>query len=445
MDGWSGIRNRIGGVRWLVALSVVGACSDDPPPGSDESSGAPATSSTTTEVVTSVPEDSTGASETSSSSDSGSTTTASADSTSTGVDPICGDDMQMPGELCFLPSVAISLSPTSALALADLDGNGVIDILAGHYDSISVHLGHGDGTFEMQVHYPISNTRVHGITSGDFDGDLDVDVAAASSYTADGALGVRLGNGDGTLADEVLLPLTGTGATGVVAADFDDDGDVDLAVTLRESNRVDVFAGQGDGTFVFDESLETAYEPWGIVAADFDGAGPLDLAVSNTSGDTVDVYLASPTAISRVDGFFYVPRPIALVARDFDDDGLTDVATLDWFDGAVSALRGTGQGMLEDALVDPVYIGGMARAIAAGDFDGDGQWDLVVPLDSSSQVQILRSNQPGIVSFSVGDSIGTVNVPESAAVGDLDGDGTDDFVIGGNISMGGIGVHLNDA
>src|SRR5947207_7609669 len=135
--------------------------------------------------------------------------------------------------------------PTS-VAVADFNGDGVADLAVGNdeFNSISVLLGNGDGTFAAPVNYPTSRPTY--LAAGDFNRDGVPDLAVAN-WSAN-TVSVLLGLGDGTFQVEVTY-ATGDYASAVAVGDFNGDGATDLAVTNWGSDTVSLFFGNGDGTF----------------------------------------------------------------------------------------------------------------------------------------------------------------------------------------------------
>jgi hypothetical protein len=115
-----------------------------------------------------------------------------------------------------------------------------------------------------------------------------IDLAVATDQ-GNGGIAVLLGNGDGTFQKAVAYD-TGLFAYAVVAGDFNNDGKLDLAVAVNPGGSfgfITLMPGQGDGTFPTQLTLVTGTVPWGIVAADFNKDGGLDLATDDgTQSDT---------------------------------------------------------------------------------------------------------------------------------------------------------------
>src|SRR5262249_49509012 len=154
-------------------------------------------------------------------------------------------------------------------------------------NTVSVLLANGDGTFHTQRDFATGALPV-AVQVADLNGDGKPDLVVvnqvclfnATSCTA-GSVSVLLGNGDGTFQSHVDYPV-GVTPMSVVVADFNGDGKLDLAVTnanLGLGSTISILTGKGDGTFNPHVDQMVVPEPGPIVAADFNHDGKIDLAV----------------------------------------------------------------------------------------------------------------------------------------------------------------------
>ncbi len=183
-------------------------------------------------------------------------------------------------------------------------------------------------------------------------------------------------DGTGSLAERTPLS-TDLYPIGVVAADFNGDGMVDLAVAMNSSpGIVELFKGRGDGSFDEPDRYEAGLYPDGIAAGDLDGDGRPDLVVANYVGTSITVLR------NRGDGFDpgvqyeCGPGPATLVVADLDRDGHPDVAVANSGCTSISVFHNLGDGTLDQRLEYLTQQG--ALSIDAGDVDGDGWTDLSV-------------------------------------------------------------------
>ena len=180
------------------------------------------------------------------------------------------------------------------IAVADLNGDGNLDLVVAAGNSplkgtnVYVLLGNGDGTFRAPVSYTIGGTSPVAISvaTGDLNGDGKPDVVVAdgnSSTTTPGAVAVMLGNGDGTLQNPVRYAVSGTGASAVALADFNGDGNLDIAAVSKNDQTVAVLLGIGDGTFRDPVAYGAGVGPAALAVGDLNLDGKPDLLIVDPS------------------------------------------------------------------------------------------------------------------------------------------------------------------
>jgi uncharacterized protein YegL len=329
------------------------------------------------------------------------------------------------GAVSFAAPVSYAAGPTlSAIATADLDGDGTLDLIAaGSGSFVSVLLNQGNGTFSPKIDYAAGFANVRSLVAADLDGDGKRDIVV--SYYG-GAVGVLLNNGNGTFAMSVTY-FTSPGAFSVAVADLNGDGAADLAVANAGDTRVSVLLNKGNGTFAVAVKYTVAANPNSIAAADLDGDGKPDLAVASSNTGTVSVLHNQGNGVFAAKVDYPANSTLSgssLVAADLNGDGRPDLA-LAYDGGVVSVLLNQGNGTFA-AKVD-YLTGAGVTSIAAADLNGDGELDLAVANANASIVSVLVNQGNGTFAAKIDFDAGLE--PGSVVAADLNGDGRPDLAV----------------
>ena len=319
---------------------------------------------------------------------------------------------------------------TGQPALADMDGDGRVDLLVinGEARSATVLAGHGDGTFGGQIAYTAGISLIS-VSVADFnrDGHLDLIAADNGPVAPPGTGGMIpfLGRGDGTF-DVLPRLVVGTYPNASAIGDFNEDSSPDVVLTDQGEGDW-LLVGRGDGSFEPPLRLAGGFGPSAVAVGDFNHDRHQDIAIVNLY--TTDLWLF----IGRGDGSFDPAtrfaagsRPSGVAAGDFNGDGSEDLAVASEWEASVQILLGRTDGKLVKGIA--VRVDEAPAAITAGDFNADGALDLAVACRSANTVVILRGSGTGsfvnVGRFSPGLRPGDV---EAA---DLNGDGKLDLIAG---------------
>ena len=184
-----------------------------------------------------------------------------------------------------------------AVAVGDFNNNGHPDILianAGGGNGLSLLPGLGGGQFGAPI-VSAPGAYYSTFAVGDFNHDGNLDVAAGADVQVtsgtQNVVTMLMGNGDGTFHTWFSYAV-GQGVNTVVAADFNGDGNLDLATSNDGSDNVSVLIGNHNGTFK--TAVVCRRNPVGpLVTGDFNGDGKPDLAVLNQNPGGSEVTVLS--------------------------------------------------------------------------------------------------------------------------------------------------------
>ena len=271
------------------------------------------------------------------------------------------------------------------------------------------------------------------VALGDFNNSGNVGLAVADSQ--DENVTILFGNGDGTFTPSSAFVYTaGQPVTALAVGDFMGNGKLDMAVTNAISGLLlNILLGNGDGAFnqapiPATGYVSTAYMP---AVGDFNHDGKLDLAVTGAGvtgaqDNEVTILLGNGdgtfTASSN-STFATGAAPQAISVADFNGDGKLDLAIANYQDGSLTILLGKGDGTFMPASGSPVAVGKGPYAIAVADLNGDGKLDLAVANYLDNTLTILLGKGDGTFTPASGSTFAVGNGPTSIAVGDFNGSG----------------------
>ena len=267
-----------------------------------------------------------------------------------------------------------------------------------------------------------TGTHTHGIVSADFNGDGRLDLATANSGSNN--VSVLLGNGNGTFAPAVNFGV-GVEPKSVFAADFNGDGWLDLFTASQTSNDVNVLLGNGNGTFAPSVSYAGPTGAHEAVAADVDGDGDIDIAVTGWGSTIVRMMRNNGNGtFGNFADYVVGSAPHSLQLADFNGDGRADIAVANQGTDAISVILNSGAGIFGST--SNYIIGDGPHSLRAADLNGDGRIDLVAANEYADTVGVLLGN--GIGGFAPVASYATGSVPKGVAIGDINGDGILDLL-----------------
>ena len=345
-------------------------------------------------------------------------------------------DWQTSFDLAPQPDLGACAALPDYVAAGDLDGDGHVDLAVNAVgQELCLLRGLGDGSFEFAA--LLQDDMGHNAMAlGDVQGDGLLDVLAGNIAGAGLPVFDNLGAFD--FASPTYHPA-GDGPFIPIVAHLDGDAHPDVAVINADSDDLSVLLGAPGGLQPERRFDGQGDEPSGIDAVDLDGDGALDLVHSNFGSDDLTIHWGDGAGGFDTTSLLATGAlPASSRAGDLDGDGDLDLATANEDGGDVSLLFNRGARAFDDAISLP--LGDRPFFIVPADLDGRGTDELVVPVEGEGVVVVLAHDGDGSLEVVV--ELPAGHEPSTATVADFNGDGRPDIVVA-NYSSGDLSLYLS--
>jgi hypothetical protein len=322
------------------------------------------------------------------------------------------------------------------LVLSDFNNDGIQDAVVLNYETeailMRILIGDGAGGFTTAGTTDVSSSsgEIGGLTAADYTGDGYNDIVLASAWSVGNIITLYVNDGSGDFLTPVIIwsgdIMSGEeGYHSICSFDADGDGDIDLAGTMSYAGLVAVYYNPGDGSFTYENraTFPASQKTWRIHPADFDGDGDIDVAV----GGLVIMENDGAGSFSQsfeMDAWSGVYFPV-----DLDGDSDLDLVGVTPIQHKLRTLKNNGAGEFHEESIRDLYMS--PRSVCAADFDGDGDYDLAIAREIPFQTSYLSFLYNGGNGFFPGTSnyfISSQGTPGDIAIADLDGDGDNDVI-----------------
>jgi len=361
--------------------------------------------------------------------------------------------------------IATGTTPTS-VAAGDMNQDGIVDLIVANKDEGSVSwlrnttaINATAASFAAKQDIAVGNSPV-AVVLRDLNADGKLDIVATNSGA--GTLSVRTNQtspGSTTLSVAAVQTVTVSGgATDVSVADFNQDGQLDLASPGATMGVLAVALSNatilGIDPVTTSQSLAAPTTPAATIAVDLNLDGKPDLVVTNDLAGTLSIFgnvtgagVPSATFLSRQD-FTTGARPLAVAAGDINGDGRPDLAVVNYTNATVTILLNTtvpGATTFSFAAGQSFSIGNNPTDLVLADLNGDGRLDLAVT-NFSTNVASVRLNTTAVgsttASFASTQTFNTGAGPLALEAAEIDGDGLVDLVVA-NYTSGSVSILRN--
>jgi hypothetical protein len=326
------------------------------------------------------------------------------------------------------------------VALADINNDRRLDIITAipGSDGVTILLGDGRGGFG-----PAPGPRFavgpapHIIALGDVDRDGTLDIATAGHDRHD--IHVFLGR-DGSFAPAPGSPFAALSAGqphnhGLVFADVNGDGALDIGTSNQNDNSVSMLLGDGRGSFraAPGSPFKVGHAPYPLALGDVNGDGKLDVVTPDVRSNTITVLAGDGAGgFSPAEGSPYgvAFRPYAVALGDLNGDRRVDIVSAHDDITLLTVLLNDGKGRFRPSPGSPVDIGERGSEIVLADFNRDGRLDVATGT-AADHLSVWLGDGTGRLSAAPGSPYPAPRGPWKLAVGDLNDDGKPDLVVTG--------------
>jgi len=322
-------------------------------------------------------------------------------------------------------------SPVAVAVVPDYASQGApaVAVLEQGSSTVAIYTVSSAGALTLGTTYTVGAAPT-GIIAADFNNDGIQDLAI--SYPT--GVSILLGSVSGTFSNGAGDSV-GTNLVALAAGHFDTTGDMDLAVVDQAAKMVYILAGDGSGGFIAGSGFPVGNAPTSIVVADFNRDTRQDIAVANSTDATVSVLLGNGNDTFQAQTTSQVNGPVqSLAVADMNGDGIPDILVTNPADSSVGVLIGVGNGTFE-TVMNPA-LSGAPYGIAVGDFNRDGKPDVIVTQKTAGTATVMLNNTLPTSPLPMGRNLSapnlsyaTGNMADAVTVADFNGDGIPDMAV----------------
>ena len=337
----------------------------------------------------------------------------------------------------------------------DVNGDGKPDLVVTNFNAstISVLLNTtapGSATASFATQQTLATgSGTFTLAAGDINGDGKPDIAVVNHNASTLSMLLNTTATPAALTNFAAQQsfATDAGPSAVIAADFDNDGIIDVASANFDMNSMSVLRGttvpgSATPTFAAQQSFAVGGDPFAMVAGHFSQSGRLDIAVVNNASNTVSVLNnisdASGVNFATPLTFAVGTGPNAIITYDVNGDGLSDLVVSNFGDNTISVLLNTSTATTTSFAAQQTFAATTSpNALAVGDVNHDGKLDVLVTSFTGNVVAVMLNKTAAgatTAAFSSPQTFPTGTDPNAVVVGDFNGDGILDIATANNVS-----------
>lgn len=334
-----------------------------------------------------------------------------------------------------------------SVAVGDYNGDHILDlvVLNSGQENIGIRLGLGNGSFGMEKIYSTGrNSSPKYVHLSDVNGDHHLDILVANSQT--NSVLIYHGKGDGTFEHTLRYSMDFRSKPVCLAvADLNVDQLPDLIIGNQEIDNIEIVYLYNYASFVLHETYfnESKSFPRIISTVDMNNDKQLDLVVLNYNPRSVDVYFGNGKGSFMIETIYVLKKgtnPTQMTVADLNNDGWLDLIISNSRAQWIDVVLADGNGHFEIIVTLPININSNLAAMIVDDVNNDNQLDLILTYEMRNRgmIEIFLGFGNGSLLSTRKYSTGLKGVPYSIVLGDVNNDTYLDIVVayGTNDSIG---------
>jgi hypothetical protein len=329
-------------------------------------------------------------------------------------------------------------SGPSTIALADLNQDNLPDIAVANNEAqnIQVYFGYGNGTFVLQTTYSTgSSSYMNMIVAQDVNNDAILDILVTDNADINGNIRIFYGVGNGKFTlPKIYSTGTNSQPSSIAICDFNNDNRVDIAITLSNKDSIGIMLRYKSEPFATQTTFSTGNhsQPTSVAVADFNNDDQLDIAVTNSGTNNIGILFGYGNG-NFTDQFIYSTGdnsdPYALATGDFNNDHYLDIAFVNSGTDNIGILLGYGNGSFYYLTTYSTGLRSDPSSIAIDDLNKDNHLDLVIANWGINNILVFFGLGNGTFSEPKLYSVGYNARPQSVAISDINNDNLLDIVV----------------
>ncbi|CAF1580948.1 unnamed protein product, partial [Adineta ricciae] len=323
-----------------------------------------------------------------------------------------------------------------SFAIGDLNNDTQMDIVVANSggENLGIALGHDNGYFTSASPFPIGTGSNPGhVIINDFNGDNELDVALTDGNN--NSVVVLLGNGNATFPTKLTYTLdTNSNPTALAVGYVNEDIYLDLIVANENQGTVGIFYGLKYTRFTWQTPCDAGKDssPDGLAIGDFNNDGYLDLTVSLYYAGKIGVFLGYGNgSFSPVRTYSEIlhSQPRAVTVGDVNNDQRLDIIEVKRGLNSIAIVLGYGNGSFADPVLFSSGTDSRPRSVAAGDFNQDDCLDVTVANYGTNTVGVFFGYCNGTYDPVLQLDTGKSSRPNSVTLFDVNKDSYPDIIV----------------